>query len=87
MVLLDLNLPRIGGREVLSDIRSNKHLKQIPVVVLTTSVADEDILKSYQIGANAYVTKPVGLNGLIKVVHLLEEFWFTIVKLPPHDVF
>ena len=86
LVLLDLNLPRKDGRGVLVDMQKNEHLKQIPVVVLTTSDADEDILRSYKIGANAYVTKPVGLDGLTKVVNLLEEFWFTIVKLPPHEM-
>lgn len=85
LILLDLNLPRKDGREVLLEMQADEHLKQIPVVVLTTSDADEDILKSYQVGANAYVTKPVGLEGLTKVVNLLEEFWFTIVKLPPHQ--
>ncbi|MGR3278856.1 response regulator [Acaryochloris marina NIES-2412] len=83
-ILLDLNLPRKDGREVLHEIQANEYLKQIPVVVLTTSEADEDILRSYQVGANAYVTKPVGLKGLTKVVTMLEEFWFTIVKLPSH---
>lgn len=86
LMLLDLNLPRKDGREVLADMQKDDRLKQIPVVVLTTSDADEDILRSYKIGANAYVTKPVGLKGLVKVVNLLEEFWFTIVKLPPHEV-
>ncbi|KAI9132235.1 response regulator [Acaryochloris sp. CCMEE 5410] len=85
LMLLDLNLPRKDGREVLAEMQESENLKRIPVVVLTTSEADEDILKSYQIGANAYVTKPVGLKGLVKVVNLLEEFWFTIVKLPPHQ--
>lgn len=84
LILLDLNLPRKDGREVLTDMQQSEYLKKIPVVVLTTSEADEDILKSYKIGANAYVTKPVGLKGLVKVVSMLEEFWFTIVKLPPH---
>lgn len=86
LILLDLNLPRKSGREVLTEMQADDHLKLIPVVVLTTSDADEDILKSYQIGANAYVTKPVGLDGLLKVVNMLEEFWFTIVKLPPHEM-
>ncbi|ABW30835.1 response regulator [Acaryochloris marina] len=86
LMLLDLNLPRKDGREVLTDMQESDRFKQIPVVVLTTSDADEDILKSYKIGANAYVTKPVGLKGLVKVVNLLEDFWFTIVKLPPHDM-
>lgn len=83
LVLLDLNLPRKSGREVLADIRMEERLKHIPVVVLTTSEAEQDVLKSYQIGANAYVTKPIGLDGLSKIVTLMEEFWFTIVKLPP----
>lgn len=83
LVLLDLNLPRKSGREVLAEIRANEDLRHIPVVVLTTSEAEQDIMKSYQIGANAYVTKPIGLDGLAKVVTLMEEFWFTIVKLPP----
>ncbi|WP_299402738.1 response regulator [Acaryochloris sp. IP29b_bin.148] len=85
LVLLDLNMPRKDGREVLKEMEADEYLKHIPVVVLTTSNADEDVLRSYQVGANAYVTKPVGLEGLTKVVKLLEEFWFTIVKLPPHE--
>jgi len=85
LVLLDLNLPRKSGREVLADIRADERLKHIPVVVLTTSDAEQDVLKSYQIGANAYVTKPIGLGGLSKIVNLMEEFWFTIVKLPPSN--
>lgn len=83
LVLLDLNLPRKSGREVLADIRAHEKLRHIPVVVLTTSEAEQDVMKSYQIGANAYVTKPIGLEGLSKIVTLMEEFWFTIVKLPP----
>ena len=82
LILLDLNLPRMSGREVLSKIRADECLKHIPVVVLTTSEAEQDILKSYQIGVNAYVTKPIGLDGLAKIVTLIEEFWFMIVKLP-----
>ncbi|WP_299402749.1 response regulator [Acaryochloris sp. IP29b_bin.148] len=82
LVLLDLNLPRKNGREVLADIRADERLRHIPVVILTTSEAEQDIIKSYQIGVNAYVTKPIGLEGLAKIVTLMEEFWFTIVKLP-----
>ncbi|MEO0376324.1 MAG: response regulator, partial [Cyanobacteria bacterium P01_A01_bin.17] len=67
-------------------IRAHDGLKHLPVVILTTSEADEDVLKSYRIGANAYVTKPIGLAGLTKIVQLLEEFWFTIVKLPPKKI-
>jgi len=86
LILLDLNMPRKDGREVLAEMQANDQLSHIPVVILTTSEADEDVLKTYQIGANAYVAKPVGLSGLIKVVNLLEEFWLTIVKLPPTTI-
>lgn len=84
LILLDLNLPKKNGREVLADIKSDDALKSIPVVVLTTSDADEDILKSYDLGANCYVTKPVGLDQFARIVTMIESFWFTIVKLPPH---
>ena len=83
LILLDLNLPRKDGREVLQHIRGDERLSHIPVVVLTTSDADEDILRSYQLGANSYVTKPVGLKEFAQIVQALESFWFTIVKLPP----
>lgn len=83
LILLDLNLPRKDGREVLHDIKSDPVLKYLPVVVLTTSEAEEDILKSYGLGANCYVTKPVGLKQFEKVVRSIEHFWFSIVKLPP----
>lgn len=82
LIMLDLNLPRKDGREVLNDMRSDDQLKHIPVVVLTTSDSDEDILRTYQLGANSYVTKPVGLKEFSQVVQALENFWFTIVKLP-----
>jgi len=82
LILLDLNLPKKDGREVLADIKNEETLKRIPVVVLTTSDAEIDILKSYGLGANCYVTKPVDLNQFIKVVKSIEEFWLTIVKLP-----
>lgn len=82
LILLDLNLPKKDGREVLRDIKTDKHLKHIPVVVLTTSDADEDILKSYNLGANCYVTKPVGLDQFARIVQTIESFWFTVVKLP-----
>ncbi len=84
LVLLDLNLPGKNGREVLSEIKSDDSLRHIPVVILTTSEADEDILKSYDLGANSYVTKPVGLAEFIKLVKSIENFWFTVVKLPSH---
>ena len=82
LILLDLNLPKLDGREVLHIIKNDPGLKSIPVVVLTTSDLDEDILRSYDLGANCYVTKPVGLKEFIKIVHAIESFWFTIVKLP-----
>ena len=82
LILLDLNLPKMDGRQVLAEIKSDENLKRIPVVVLTTSNAEIDILKSYGLGANCYVTKPVDLNQFIKVVKSIEEFWLTIVRLP-----
>lgn len=83
LIFLDLNLPKKDGREVLSEIKANKESSSIPVVVLTTSNSDEDILKSYTCGANCYVTKPVGLDQFTKVIKSIEDFWFTVVKLPP----
>jgi chemotaxis family two-component system response regulator Rcp1 len=85
LILLDLNLPRKNGREVLTEIKNDPELKRIPVVILTSSTADEDILKAYNLHANCYITKPVDLNGFVKIMHSLEEFWFTIVKLPPEE--
>ncbi len=83
LVLLDLNLPRRDGREVLAEIKSDPDLRQIPVVVLTTSQADEDIARSYQLHANAYVTKPVDFDRFIAVVRQIDEFFVSVVKLPP----
>ena len=83
IVLLDLNLPRKDGREVLREVKEDEKLRTIPVVVLTTSKAEEDILKSYSLHANCYVTKPMGLEQFLDVVRSIEDFWFTIVKLPP----
>jgi CheY-like chemotaxis protein len=83
LVLLDLNLPRRDGREVLEEIKKDSDLCQIPVVVLTTSQADEDILRSYQLHANAYVTKPVDFERFIAVVRQIDEFFVSVVKLPP----
>lgn len=83
LILLDLNLPRRDGREVLQDIKGDNYFKRIPVVVLTTSDAEEDILKSYNLGANCYVSKPLGMQDFIKIVESIENFWFTVVKLPP----
>jgi two-component system, chemotaxis family, response regulator Rcp1 len=85
LILLDLNLPKVGGREVLAKIKSNEALASIPVVVLTTSKADEDILKTYQMHANSFITKPVDWPQFMNVVRLIEEYWFTIVKLPQHE--
>lgn len=82
LILLDLNLPRKDGREVLIDIKSNPELAAIPVVVLTTSAAEEDIVKSYQLRANCYVTKPVGLEEFVTIIKLIESFWLAAVKLP-----
>ena len=82
LIILDLNLPKKDGREVLADIKGNDDLKHIPVVIMTTSQAEADILKSYNLHANCYVTKPIDLNQFIKVIKSIEEFWFSIVKLP-----
>ncbi|HEY2923251.1 MAG TPA: response regulator [Candidatus Binatia bacterium] len=84
LMLLDLNLPKKDGRRVLEEIKSSPELKSIPVVVLTTSEADSDILTTYGLHANCYITKPVDMDRFVEIVQLLEEFWFTIVKLPSH---
>ncbi len=84
LVLLDLNLPRKDGREVLAEIKSDPALRTIPVVGLTTSKAEEDILRSYDLHANAYVTKPVDFSRFIEVVRQIDEFFVTVVKLPRH---
>jgi CheY-like chemotaxis protein len=83
LVLLDLNLPRRDGRQVLEEIKKDDELCRIPVVVLTTSSADEDILRSYQLHANAYVTKPVDFEQFISVIRQIDEFFVSVVKLPP----
>jgi len=82
LILLDLNLPRKDGREVLAEIKGDPELSTIPVVVLTTSHAEEDVLRSYQLHANAYVTKPVDFERFIEVVRQIDEFFVTVVKLP-----
>jgi two-component system, chemotaxis family, response regulator Rcp1 len=84
VILLDLNLPLMDGREVLENIKVDPDLKRIPVVILTTSKAEEDILKTYNLHANCYITKPVDLEQFVKVVQTLEDFWLAIVKLPSH---
>ncbi|MBH8565366.1 response regulator [Nostoc sp. CENA67] len=83
IVLLDLNLPRKDGREVLAEIKTDDNLKRIPVVVLTTSQAEEDVLRAYELAANCYITKPVDFDQFVKIVQSIEHFWFAIVKLPP----
>jgi len=82
LILLDLNLPKKDGREVLAEIKADEDLKRIPVVVLTTSQAEQDIVKSYNLYANCYITKPVDLDQFITVLQSIEDFWLTIVKLP-----
>jgi len=82
LILLDLNLPRKDGREVLAEIKNDDKLKIIPVVILTTSSAEEDILRTYNLHANCFITKPIDLNQFIKVVKSIEDFWISIVKLP-----
>lgn len=83
LILLDLNLPKKDGREVLSEIKEDPALRCIPVVVLTTSASEEDVLKSYNLHANCFITKPVDMNQFMKIVKSIEEFWFSVVKLPP----
>ena len=83
LVLLDLNLPKKNGREVLAEIKDDPDLKRIPVVILTVSEAEQDIIKSYNLHANCYITKPVNLEQFIKVVRSIEDFWLSIVMLPP----
>jgi chemotaxis family two-component system response regulator Rcp1 len=83
LILLDLNLPGMDGREVLEEIKSDPVLTVIPVVVLTTSKSDEDVLRAYQLHTNCYITKPVDLDQFIRVVQSVQEFWLSIVRLPP----
>ena len=82
LILLDLNLPRKDGREVLAEIKGDPELRRIPVVVLTTSTAEQDILKTYDLHANCYINKPVDLDQFMRVVRLVDEFWFTVARLP-----
>ncbi|MCA3084800.1 MAG: response regulator [Rhodocyclaceae bacterium] len=82
LILLDLNLPKIDGREVLTQIRSDENLRSLPVVVLTTSSDDEDVIKAYNLHANCFITKPVGMKNFSTVVHKIEDFWFSVVRLP-----
>lgn len=82
LILLDLNMPRKDGREALEEIKSNDLLRRIPVVILTTSKAEEDILKTYDLGVNSFITKPVTFDGLVELMQLLGRYWFEIVELP-----
>jgi chemotaxis family two-component system response regulator Rcp1 len=82
LILLDLNLPRMDGRQVLAKIKADESLKRIPIVVMTISQADEDIVRSYDLHANCYIIKPVDINKFIEIVKAISDFWFTIVKLP-----
>lgn len=82
LILLDLNLPRKDGREVLAEIKQDENFKRIPVVILTVSKSEEDILKSYNLHANCYISKPIDLSEFLKIIKSIEEFWLTIVKLP-----
>ena len=83
LILLDLNLPKKGGCQVLAEIKADANLKRIPVVMLTVSKAEEDIFKSYNLRANCYITKPLDIEQIFKVVKSIEDFWFTIARLPP----
>jgi len=85
LILLDLNLPKKDGREVLAEIKQDENLKRIPVVVLTTSRAEEDVVRSYNLHANAYVTKPVDLVQFLEVIRIIEAFWLAVVTLPPGE--
>lgn len=85
LILLDLNMPRKDGRQALAEIKADDSLRSIPIVILTTSSAEEDIVKTYNLGANCYVTKPVGFDQFQKVVEAIEGFWFTVVKLPAKE--
>ncbi len=81
-ILLDLNMPRMDGREALKEIRNDKRLKSIPVIVLTTSKAEEDIIKTYNLGVNSFITKPVSFSAMVDVMKTLNKYWFEIVELP-----
>jgi CheY-like chemotaxis protein len=83
LILLDLNMPRKDGREALREIKGDARLRSIPVVVLTTSRAEEDVVRSYDLGANSYVTKPVTFDGLVEVLKALQRYWLEIVEIPP----
>jgi len=83
LILLDLNMPRKDGREALKEIKEDPHLRGIPVIILTTSKAEEDIIKSYDLGVNSFITKPVSFSALVDIMKTLNKYWFEIVELPP----
>ncbi len=83
LILLDLNMPRLDGREALAKIKSDPVLRRIPIVVLTTSKAEEDILRTYDLGVNSFIVKPVTFESLVNVIHTVAQYWFSIVQLPP----
>ena len=85
LILLDLNMPRKDGREALKEIKADLNLRRIPIVVLTTSKAEEDILRTYDLGVNSYITKPVTFKSLVELIKLLGRYWFEVVELPPDD--
>ena len=85
LILLDLNMPRKDGREALKEIKADATLRRIPIVVLTTSKAEEDILRTYDLGVNSYITKPVTFKSLVELIKLLGRYWFEVVELPPDD--
>jgi CheY-like chemotaxis protein len=85
LILLDLNMPRKDGREALKEIKANPELRRVPVVVLTTSKAEEDILRTYDLGVNSYITKPVTFDSLVETIKVLGKYWFEIVELPPDE--
>ncbi len=85
LILLDLNMPRKDGREALKEIKADQNLRRIPIVVLTTSKAEEDILRTYDLGVNSYITKPVTFKSLVELIKLLGRYWFEVVELPPDD--
>lgn len=85
LILLDLNMPRKDGREALKEIKADPELRRIPIVVLTTSKAEEDILRTYDLGVNSYVTKPVTFKSLVELVKVLGRYWFEVVELPPSE--
>ena len=85
LILLDLNMPRKDGREALKEIKADPELRRIPIVVLTTSKAEEDIVRSYDLGVNSYVTKPVTFKSLVELIKVLGRYWFEVVELPPRE--